>query len=119
MKTNGLLILNTISNICTFITLLLALMILYYIRKYHGESENNYRQFNLNKIRKENSFSKGLVHFKKYKVFPKVKVPKNMSCNIQNKNLRKKPIMNNTYTPPIQEMLTFVPEKKIISNNCS
>ena len=35
MKTTGFLILNTISNICTFVTLALVLLILYYLKDNH------------------------------------------------------------------------------------
>ena len=125
MKTTGFLILNTISNICTFITLVLVLIILYYVKDYHEKIENKHRVIDRNRDKKENvvqennlnNCSKGLIKFKRYnKSFPKSEVQEESMNNTYPYHMQEES-MNNTYTPPMQETITFVPEKKNISNN--
>ena len=141
MKTTGFLILNTISNICTFITLALVLLILYYLKENYDFVTK--RQQNIKKVRNNINSEKEPESNYSYnnkscsKRFDIFKKPNNtvVHSEIQEERINSSPKMNlnnfrknntmqeesndncNSFTPPIQETITFVPERKNISNN--
>ena len=134
MKTTGFLILNTMSNICTFITLALVLSILYYIKeKYdiflkrikvlettkkiikHSIPEEETKKC-LKGLNIFPSYLKKIKNFNKSKISPEIQEEKLFS-NEESKDCNKPSNYSNSFTPPLQKTITFVPEKKKISNN--
>lgn len=124
MQTTGFLILNTISNICTFITLALVLVILYYI----NEERNKCKNIQHKKKKRQNIETEEVYPIKQKKC---IKVPFYRKYNtIDNTNQVSvseeslldeetiyKKVNQNTFTPPLQETITFVPENKNVGNN--
>ena len=126
MQTTGFLILNTISNICTFITLALVLVILYYINEERSEYKNIKDKKNSiqNRIETEEIYP---VKTKKKCINPpfirRYNVKNNVNRrvvteeSIEDEDLTYKNMVQNTFTPPFQETITFVPENKNMGNN--
>tara|TARA_Y100000991_G_C21950663_1_gene339613 strand:- start:1161 stop:1568 length:408 start_codon:yes stop_codon:yes gene_type:complete len=125
MQTTGFLILNTISNICTFITLALVLVILYYINEERSEYKNiKDKKKNIqNRIETEEIYP---VKTKKKCISPpfirRYNVKNNINRvvteeSIEEEDLTYKNMVQNTFTPPFQETLTFVPENKNMGDN--
>lgn len=124
MQTTSFLILNTISNICTFITLALVLIILYYINEDRSEYKNiKDKKKNKNRIEDEEIYP---AKTKKCINLPFVRrdnIKNNINRrlvteeSIEGEDLTYKNMSQNTFTPPFQETITFVPETKNIGNN--
>ena len=144
MQTTGFLILNTISNICTFITLALVLIILYYINKEQNKCNNKeqnkcnnmqykeqnkcndmqYKKKNKHRIAEEEDPPIKSEHkciknpfFNKYNIFNNKNRGIVTEESILDEEASYQNMNQNTFTPPFQETITFVPEKKNIGNN--
>ena len=128
MQTTGFLILNTISNICTFITLALVLIILYYINQERNECKNIKCQNIQHKKRRKHNIDTEEVYPIKQKC---IKIPfyneyntidntnKNPSTeeSLSGEETIYRKVNQNTFTPPLQESITFVPENKNMGDN--